>query len=186
MDVKQVLHETEDKMKKSVEAVSREFTHIRTGRAHPSLIEGIHIDYYGTATLVKQIASISVPDARLLVIQPWDTSVLAEIERAIIKANLGIMPANDGKVIRLSIPPLSKERRTELAKMVKDMAENGRVSLRTIRRDAVEVVKKLEKDAKISEDDCFKTQEEIQKITDRYIAKVDEILKAKEKELAEF
>jgi ribosome recycling factor len=186
MDVKQILHDTEDKMKKSVDAVGREFAHVRTGRAHPSLIEGIHIEYYGTPTLVKQIASISVPDARLLVIQPWDTTIIAEIEKAIIKANLGIMPANDGKVIRLSIPQLSKERRAELAKMVKDMAENGRVSLRTIRRDAVEAVKRLEKDSKIAEDDCFKAQEEIQKITDKHIAKVDEVLKAKEKELAEF
>ncbi len=186
MDLKTILHETEEKMRKSIEAVGREFVHVRTGRAHPSLIEGIHIDYYGTPTMVKQIASISVPDARLLVIQPWDATAIPEIEKAITKANIGITPVNDGKVIRLSIPHLSKERREELKKQAKDIAEDGRVSLRTIRRDEIERVKQLEKDSKISEDDRFKAQEEIQKITDRYIAKVDETLKVKDKELDEF
>ncbi len=186
MDLKQILHETEEKMKKAIDSVARELVHIRTGRAHPSLVEGVHIDYYGTPTLIKQIASISVPDARLLVIQPWDVTAMAEIEKAIIKANLGITPANDGKVIRLSIPQLSKERREELKKQVKELTENGKVSLRTIRRDAIEQVKGLEKDSKITEDDRFKTQDEIQKLTDRYIERVDETLKNKEKELEEF
>ncbi|MEW6009181.1 MAG: ribosome recycling factor [Candidatus Omnitrophota bacterium] len=186
MDIKQILHETEDKMKKAIDSVARELIHIRTGRAHPSLVEGVHIDYYGAPTLIKQIASISVPDARLLVIQPWDVSAMAEIEKAIIKANLGITPVNDGKVIRLSIPQLSKERREELKKQVKELIENGKVSLRTIRRDAIEQVRSLEKDSKITEDDRFKEQDEIQKLTDRCIAKIDEILKNKEKELEEF
>lgn len=186
MDLKQILHETEEKMRKAIDSVARELVHIRTGRAHPSLVEGVHIDYYGTPTLIKQIASISVPDARLLVIQPWDVSAMAEIEKAIIKANLGITPANDGKVIRLSIPQLSKERREELKKQVKELTENGKVSLRTIRRDAIEQIRVLEKDSKITEDDRFKTQDEIQKLTDRYIEKVDETLKNKEKELEEF
>ncbi|MBU2540579.1 MAG: ribosome recycling factor [Candidatus Omnitrophica bacterium] len=186
MEVKTILRETEDKMKKTIESVQREFAHIRTGRAHSSIVEGIHVDYYGAPTLIKQIASISVPDARLLVIQPWDVSAIAEIEKAIIKANLGLNPTNDGKIIRLSIPQLSRERRDELAKMVKDMAEDGRVSLRTIRRDAVEIVRHLEKDSKITEDERFRTQDNIQKITDRCISKVDEILKNKEKELVEF
>ncbi len=186
MEAKKILRETEEKMKKTIESVQREFAHIRTGRAHPNLVEGIHVDYYGAPTLIKQIASITVPDARLLVIQPWDVSAIAEIERAIIKANLGLNPNNDGKVIRLSIPQLSRERRDELAKMVKDMTEDGRVSLRTIRRDAIEVVRHMEKDSKITEDERFRAQDDIQKITDKYIGKVDETLKNKEKELAEF
>jgi len=149
-------------------------------------VEGLHIDYYGTPTMLKQIASISVPDARLIVIQPWDVSALAEIEKAILKSNIGITPSNDGKIIRLSIPQLSKERREELTRLVKKMAEDGRVSMRTIRRDANEVVKKLEDDKAIPEDERFKTQDAIQKLTDKYIARIEEILKEKEKELVEF
>jgi len=186
MAVKEIIHSTEEKMKKALEACNREFSEIRTGRASPSLVEGLHVDYYGTLTLLKQIASISIPDARLIVIQPWDLSAIAEIEKAILKSNLGITPSNDGKVIRLSIPQLSKERREELAKVVKDMAEDGRISVRTIRRDSNEVIKKLQDDKVISEDDRFKAQEQIQKITDKYIEKIDQILKEKEKELIEF
>lgn len=186
MHVKNILRETEEKMKKTRESVHREFVHVRTGRAHPSLVEGIYVDYYGAPTLLKQIASISVPDARLLVVQPWDVSAIPEIEKAIVKANLGFNPVNDGKIVRLSIPQLSEERRDELKKQVKDMAEYGRVSLRTIRRDSIETVRRMEKDSKISEDERFKAQDEIQKITDKVIEKIDGILKAKEKELAEF
>ncbi|MFZ5800630.1 MAG: ribosome recycling factor [Candidatus Omnitrophota bacterium] len=186
MITKEIVHQTEDKMKKAVEAVTREFNEIRTGRANSTFVEAIHIDYYGTPTMIKQVAAISVPDARLIVIQPWDVSAIGEIEKAILKSNLGINPSNDGKVVRLSIPPLSKERRDELAKLVKKMAEDGRVSLRTIRRDANEHIKKLEDDKAISEDDRFKSQEEIQKLTDNYIGKIDQILKDKEKELVEF
>jgi len=186
MTTKEVLHNTEEKMKKSVESVAREFSEIRTGRASPSLVEGMHIDYYGTPTLLKQLASISVPDAHLIVIQPWDPSAIADIEKAIMKSNLGITPSNDGKLIRLSIPPLSKERREELVKVVHKMAEEGRVSLRTIRREAKESLEKLEKDKVISEDNKFRAIDELQKIIDKYIAKVDEILKNKEKEIMEF
>lgn len=183
---KEVVRQTEEKMKKAVEAVNREFNEIRTGRANSAFVENLHADYYGTPTMIKQIAAISVPDARLIVIQPWDVTAIAEIEKAILKSNLGINPANDGKVIRLSIPPLSKERREELIKVVKKMAEDGRVSLRTIRRDSNDIIKKMEDDKLISEDDRFKSQEEIQKLTDNYIAKVEQILKDKEKELVEF
>jgi len=186
MTTKEVLHNTEEKMKKSVESVAREFSEIRTGRASPSLVEGLHIDYYGTPTLLKQLASISVPDAHMVVIQPWDPSAIAEIEKAIMKSNLGITPSNDGKLVRLSIPPLSKERREELVKVVHKMAEEGRVSLRTIRREAKESLEKLEKDKVISEDNKFRAIDELQKIIDKYIAKVDEILKNKEKEIMEF
>ena len=186
MTTKEVLHNTEEKMKKAVESVTRELSEIRTGRASPSLVEGLHIDYYGTSTLLKTLASISVPDAHLIVIQPWDPTVIGEIEKAILKSNLGINPSNDGKLIRLSIPPLSRERRQELAKVVNKMAEEGRVSLRTIRREAKESLEKLEKDKVIPEDDKFRGIDELQKLIDKYIAKIDEILKNKEKEILEF
>lgn len=186
MTSKEILHGAEDKMKKAFESVMREFSEIRTGRASPTLVEGLHIDYYGTPTLLKQLASISAPDAHLIVIQPWDPSAIVEIEKAILKSNLGINPTNDGKIVRLSIPPLSKERRQELAKVVHTMAEEGRVSLRTIRRDAKEHLEKMEKDKVISEDDKFRSIDEVQKIVDKYIAKVDELLKSKEKEVLEF
>ena len=142
MTTKEVLHGAEDKMKKAFESVGREFSEIRTGRASPTLVEGLHIDYYGTPTLLKTLASISVPDAHLIVIQPWDPTAIGEIEKAIMKSSLGINPSNDGKVVRLSIPALSKERRQELAKVVNKMSEEGRVSLRTIRREAKETDRK--------------------------------------------
>ena len=184
--IKDIVQQTESKMKKVLESVTREFSEVRTGRAHPGLIEGLHVDYYGTLTLLKQIAAISVPDPRSILIQPWDISAITEIEKAILNSKLGATPSNDGKIVRLSIPPLSKERRMELAKMVKDMAENGRVSLRTIRRDANEKLKKIQSDGHIPEDDCFKAQEVIQKLTDKYIKEVDQILEVKNKELVEF
>jgi len=186
MTTKEIIHNTEEKMKKAIDAVAREFSEIRTGRASPSLVEGLHIDYYGTLTLLKQLASISVPDVHLVVIQPWDPTAIAEIEKAIMKSNLGINPSNDGKVIRLAIPPLSKERRQELAKVIHNMSEEGRVSLRTIRREAKESLEKLEKDKIIPEDDKFRGIDELQKLIDKYIAKVDELLKSKEKEILEF
>ncbi len=186
MTVKEIINGAEEKMKKAFESVTREFSEIRTGRASPTLVEGMHVDYYGTPTLLKQLASISAPDAHLLVIQPWDISAIAEIEKTIMKSSLGITPSNDGKVIRLSVPQLSKERRQELAKVVHKMSEEGRISLRTIRRDAKELLEKLEKDKAISEDDKFRGIEELQKHVDKYIAKVDELLKNKEKEVLEF
>jgi len=186
MTTREILHNTEEKMKKALDSVMREFSEIRTGRASPALVEGLHIDYYGTPTLLKQLASISAPDVHLIVIQPWDVTALVEIEKAIMKSNLGINPSNDGKLIRLSIPPLSKERRQELVKVVHKMAEEGRVSLRTIRREAKEALEKLEKDKVIAEDDKFRGIDELQKIIDKYIAKVDELLKSKEKEILEF
>jgi len=186
MTTKELLHNTEEKLKKALESLSREFSEIRTGRASPHLVEGLHIDYYGTPTLLKQLASISAQDAHLLVIQPWDVSAIAEIEKSILKSNLGITPSNDGKILRLSFPQLSKDRRQELAKQVHQMSEDGRISLRTIRRDAKEAVEKLEKDKTISEDDKFRGIDELQKLVDKYIAKVDELLKVKEKEVLEF
>ena len=183
---REIVHQTEEKMKKAIESVTREFNEIRTGRANSAFVEAIHIDYYGTPTMIKQLAAISTPNANLIVIQPWDVSAISEIEKAILKSNLGINPSNDGKVVRLPIPPLSKERREELTKVVKKMAEDGRISLRTIRRDTNELIKKMQDDKVIGEDDRFKTQDEIQKLTDNSIVKIDQILKDKEKELVEF
>ncbi|MCX5711251.1 MAG: ribosome recycling factor [Candidatus Omnitrophica bacterium] len=186
MTTKELLHNTEEKLKKALESLNREFSEIRTGRASPHLVEGLHVDYYGTPTLLKQLASISAQDAHLLVIQPWDVSAIVEIEKSILKSNLGITPSNDGKILRLSFPQLSKDRRQELAKQVHQMSEEGRISLRTIRRDAKEAIEKLEKDKIISEDDKFRGIDELQKMVDKYIAKVDEVLKLKEKEVLEF
>jgi ribosome recycling factor len=186
MNLKEIIIDTENKMKKSLEAVMREFSEIRTGRAHPGLVEGLYINYYGSPTLLKQLASISIPDAHLIVIQPWDTSIIQEIEKAILKSNLGLTPYNDGKIIRLAIPPLSQERRDELAKLVRKKAEEGRVSLRTIRHTAKEAIEKLYKDKLISEDDKFRGFDELQKLVDKYIAQIDELLKNKEKEIFEF
>jgi len=186
MTAKEVLHATEEKMRKAYESVAREYAEVRTGRAHPGLVEGLHIDYYGTPTLLKQLASISVPDAHLITIQPWDVSAIVEIEKAIMKSNIGITPSNDGKVIRLSVPQLSKERRQDLVKVIHKMSEEGRISVRTIRRDAKEHLEKLEKDKLISEDNKFRSIDELQKMVDKYIVKIDELLKSKEKEVLEF
>lgn len=185
MMTKEVLHTTEDKMKKAFESVIRSFAEVRTGRANPQLVEGLHVEYYGTPTLLKQLASISVPDQHMIVIQPWDPTCIADIEKAIMKSNLGVNPSNDGKMVRLSLPALSKERRQELVKLVHKMSEDGRVSLRTIRRDAKEHLEKMEKDKAISEDDKFRGVDELQKIVDKYIGKIDDLLKNKEKEILE-
>ncbi|MBI5872625.1 MAG: ribosome recycling factor [Candidatus Omnitrophica bacterium] len=185
MTAKEVIRESESKMKKALEAARRNFAEIRTGRANPHMVEGLHIDYFGTPTVLKSLAQITIPDARLIVIQPWDASVIPEIEKAINKSNFGVTPFNDGKVIRLQIPQLTQERREELRKVVKAMAEDGRVSLRTIRRDSNEAIKKLESDKAIAEDDRFKSQEEMQKLTDKCMAELEGLLKEKEKELTE-
>jgi ribosome recycling factor len=186
MTVREVVHGTEDKLKKSIDFVSREFSEIRTGRAHPGLVEGLHVDYYGTPTMLKQLAQISIPDPHMLVIQPWDPSAIPEIEKAVLKSNLGLNPSNDGKIVRISVPALSKDRREEMAKMVHKKAEDGRISLRTIRHEAKAHLEKLEKDKAVSEDDKFRGIDEVQKLVDKYSARVEEMLKAKEKEILEF
>ncbi len=177
------IHEIEEKMKRTVDATVREFTEIRTGRANPSLVEGIMVDYYGTNTPLKQLAGISVPEPRLIVIQPWDPSSVPAIEKAIMKSQLGITPANDGKVIRISIPSLTRERCEELTKVLHKIAEQGRVSVRTVRRDGIDSIKKMEDAKEIPEDARFKSQEEVQKLTEKYTKKIEDLLKEKEKEL---
>ncbi len=183
--IKEVMRNTEERMRKVIDATKREFASVRTGRASTSLVEGMHVDYYGTQTPLKQLANISAPDVKLIVIQPWDPSSLGEIEKAIQQSSIGAMPTNDGKVIRISIPPLSEERRQELIKITKKMAEDGRVSIRTVRRDANEHAKKLEKDKLATEDEAFKAQDDIQKITNKHIKTIDSILEQKDKELME-
>ncbi len=185
MLTKEIVRDTETRMKKTIESAMREFNEVRTGRAHPGLIEGMHIDYFGTPTMIKQIAAISVPDPRTIVIQPWDASAIPEIEKAVSGSKLGATPFNDGKIVRLSIPQLSEERRQELKKVVKDMAEKSRVSLRTIRRDANDRIKKMQGEKTATEDEAFKAQDEIQKLTDRFIKEIDTILEDKGKALVE-
>ena len=183
MNAKEVIKDTEMKMKKTIEATQREFSVVRTGRASTALVENMRVDYYGAPTPLKQVASVTTPDARLVMIQPWDKNALADIEKAILKSEIGITPTNDGKSIRLSIPPLTDERRLELDKVLKKIAEDGRVSLRTCRHSAIEHIRKLDKDKVVTEDEKFKSQEEIQKLTDKYIKDIDTFLAAKEKEI---
>ena len=173
----------EEKMKRVIATVTREFAEIRGGRATPALVEHVTVDYYGAPTPLRQLAAITAPEPHLLVIQPWDAKAAPEIEKAIQKASLGISPVVEGKLVRLPIPPLTGERRTELTKVVHRMAEEGRVSVRTIRRDANEAVKKLKADKQVSEDESFKGQDHIQKLTDKYIEHINGLVKAKEQEL---
>ncbi len=178
------LNEIEEMMKKTVDATVREFAEIRTGRANPSLVEGIMVECYGSSMPLKQVGSISVPEPRLIAIHPWDPSNIQAIEKAILKSQLGINPVNDGKVIRIPIPSLTKERCEELKKVLHKIAEQGRVSIRTVRRDGIDSLKKMEDSKKITEDARFKGQGHIQKLTEKYTEKIEDLLKGKEKELA--
>lgn len=175
--------EGEEKMKRAVATITRELSELRGGRASPALVEHVAVDYYGAATPLKQLAAITAPEPHLLVIQPWDAKIAPDIEKAIQKAALGVTPVVDGKLIRLPIPPLTGERREELTKVAHRMAEEGRVSIRTIRRDANEAVKRLKTEKQISEDDAFKAQTHIQQLTDKHIEQVNALVNAKEHEL---
>ena len=181
-----VLKEVEAKMQGALDVLGRELAGVRTGRASTGLLEGIRVDYYGTPTPVPQVASLSVPDPKTLLIQPWDASLLSAIEKAIMKSDLGLTPANDGKVIRLVMPPLNEERRKQLAKAVGKLAEDARVAIRNIRHEANKKLKTMEKEKKISEDDGHRGQDQIQKSTDKFIQRVDELLKKKEQEILTF
>jgi len=182
---KKVLAEVKQKMDKTMEHVRREFSSIRTGRASTALLDGINVDYYGSTAALNQIANISVPDAKLLMITPYDKGGLGDIEKAILKSDLGLTPNNDGKVIRIPIPELTEDRRKDLVKVVKRLAEDSRVSLRGIRRDANDHVKKAEKAGEVPEDESHRIRDEVQKKTDEYVKKIDEVLKAKEEEIME-
>jgi ribosome recycling factor len=184
--IESLYDETKESMAKSVNALKNELKRVRTGRASLSILDGIKVDYYGTLTPLNQMATLAVPESRLITIQPWDVSVIKDIEKAILKSDLGLTPSSDGKIIRISIPPLTEERRKELAKVVHKISEDYKVSIRNIRRDSNELLKSMKKDGEISEDDAFKSQDEVQKITDAQIKLIDECFEEKEKEILEF
>jgi len=181
----EIIPQAEERMKKSISSLKDGFSALRTGRAQPALFDKLRIDAYGEKSPINQVANISVPEARLIVIQPWDKALIGEIEKAIRTSELSLNPSNDGKVIRIQIPPLTEERRKELAKQARNSAEQSRVAVRNIRRDGNDELKKLLKDAKITEDEESKTAEELQKLTDTYIGKVNQVLEEKEKEILE-
>ena len=183
--IKDLLKETEDRMNKAVDALRDNLMTIRTGRASPSLVERLPVEYYGTLTPLNQLATISVPEPRLLAIRPWDPTALADIERAILKSELGLTPSNDGKIIRLNIPRLTEERRQDLVKVVGKQVEEGKIAIRNIRRDAIEDLRELESEKMISEDEFYRTKDDVQEITDKFVAKMDEIGHDKEREIRE-
>ncbi len=176
-------NEIEERMDKSISVFEENLSEIRAGRANPAILNKITVDYYGVPTPINQVAGISVPEARMIVIQPWDASVLKEIERAILASDIGINPNNDGKVIRLVFPELNEERRKEIVKDIKKLAEEAKVAVRSIRRDGIDEAKDLEKESMMTEDDLKRAEEQIQKITDKKIAEIDVILEKKEKEI---
>ena len=183
--MEELLKDAAARMEKTIEVIAREFAGLRAGRATPALLERIRVDYYGVPTPITQMATVLVPEARLLVIQPWDKTVVQAVERALLKSDLGITPNTDGHVIRLAIPRLTAERRVELTKLVRKLAEEGRVAIRNVRREVVEDLRSLEKDSEITEDDFHWAQDKLQKTTDDAVAAVDKLLTEKEKELQE-
>jgi ribosome recycling factor len=182
----EILSELNEKMTKTVEALRKDFNRIRTGRASAALLDGIKADCYETQMPLDQVASISVPESRLITIQPWDQSIIGDIEKAILKSELGLTPMNDGKIIRISIPPLTEERRKELAKMAKRMAEESKIAIRNHRRDANDLFKELKNEKEISEDEFHRYQDDVQRVTDEFVKKIDDIFLEKEKEIVEF
>lgn len=185
MNVDDILLETEERMEKAVGSLDRDFTKLRTGRATTGLVDGIKADYYGTATPISQMASVAVPDSRTLTIQPWDKGGMAAIEKAILKSDLGLTPINDGKIIRISIPPLTEERRKDLVKVARKYGEEAKVAVRNVRRDANDSLKKAEKEKEITADDLKRSTDEVQKLTDKYVGEIDGRCAAKEKEIME-
>jgi ribosome recycling factor len=183
--VSELRKKSEEKMARALDAVKKEFATLRTGRASLGILEGITVDYYGTPSHLSQVANLSVPEPRQIIIQPWEPKMLGEIEKAILKSDVGITPSNDGKIIRLSIPPLTEERRQQIVKHAKKLAEDARVAVRNIRRDVNDDIKKKSKDKEshVSEDEVKKLQDDIQKTTDSYIKKIDDLLAHKEKEI---
>ncbi len=181
----QIIKECEAKMQKAISALEKELGKVRTGRASLALLDDIKVDYYGTPSPLNQVATMSVPESRLIVIQPWDNSLIGQIEKAILKSELGMTPANDGKVIRITIPRLTEERRKELAKLVKKMGENNKIEVRNIRREIIERLRSMEKEKEISEDELHQLQDQAQKATDAFVEQIDEVIEAKEKEIME-
>jgi ribosome recycling factor len=182
---KDVLAAMKAHMEKTVDSLRKEYQKVRTGRASTAILEDIKVMYYDTPTPINQVAQIAVPEARIITIQPWEAKLISIIEKAILNANIGLTPTNDGKLIRLSLPALTEERRKEIVKQLKKMAEEGKIALRNIRRDSIDSLKKLEKDKKISEDDLKRAEKEVQDMTNSFVVKVDEVFAAKEKEVME-
>lgn len=183
--INEVLEETRERMRKTEKTFEADLGKVRTGRASQSMLDNVRVDYYGTLTPLPQMATVSVPESRLLTVKPWDASVINEVEKAILKANLGLTPSNDGKLIRISIPPLTEERRKEIVKSVSKTCEDFKVAVRNIRRDSNEMLKDLQKEGDISEDNSFNAQKQVQDLTDASIKKLDSIFAAKEKEILE-
>jgi ribosome recycling factor len=184
--IEDIYQETKESMAKTVASLKNELQRIRTGRASLSILDSIKVDYYGTPTPLNQMVTLAVPESRLITIQPWDVSAIKDIEKAILKSDLGLTPSNDGKILRISIPPLTEERRKELVKVIHKICEEHKVTARNIRRDSNDLLKSLKKDSDISEDEAFRSQDEIQKITDEHIKLIDECYSEKEKEILEF
>ena len=182
----EILSELRQKMNKAVDALKKDFLRIRTGRASTALLDGIKVDCYDTQMPIDQVATISAPESRLITIQPWDQTIMGSVEKSILKSELGLTPMNDGKIIRISIPPLTEERRKELAKLARKMAEENKISIRNLRREANEMFKELKTEKEISEDELYRSQDNVQKITDEFIKKVDETTAQKEQEIIEF
>ncbi|KMQ51634.1 Ribosome recycling factor [Chitinispirillum alkaliphilum] len=184
-DIDSISNETTQRMQKTLESLKKEFSRVRTGRATPALLEGVTVDYYGSPAPISQVANISIPEARMIFIQPWEKNMLQAIEKAIMSSDLGLNPQNDGNMVRLPIPPLSEDRRKDLYKNCKKIAEDNKVAIRNIRRDSNEKLKKAEKDKQITQDDVKKGMDDIQKLTDKFIKQVDDVLALKENEIME-
>ena len=182
---KGVIDKTRSGMDKAIEALKKEFSRVRTGRASVTLLDDIRIDYYGTPTPLNQVGTLTVPEPRLITIQPWEKKLIPEIEKAILKSDLGLNPASDGVLVRIAIPALTEERRKEMVKLIKRMGEDAKIAIRNVRRDGNEAVKKLEKDKEISEDDLKRGEKDIQDLTDQFVKKADEVVADKEKEVME-
>lgn len=183
--IKETLKEMQERMEKSIDALHKELAKVRTGRASVGLLDGIRVDYYGTMTPINQVATLSVPESRLITVQPWDTGAIDAIEKAILSSGLGLNPNNDGKIIRINIPSLTEERRLEMVKLAKKIAEDCRIAVRNARRDANDHLRDMEKEKAISEDDLKRAQDEVQNTTDNYIKKIDSIIKSKESDIME-
>jgi ribosome recycling factor len=185
MELEEIISKTKEQMTKSLEFFKQQIAKVRTGRANASILDNIKVDYYGSPTPITQIATINVPDAKTIVIQPWDPSTLGAIEKAIKQSDLGFNPMNDGRILRIPVPPLTEERRKEIVKFCKKLTEDAKIAIRNIRRDQIELIRKAEKEKQLTEDDKKLGEEKIQKVTDEFIKKIDEIFSAKEKEIME-
>jgi ribosome recycling factor len=183
--IEEIIDETKEKMGKTIASLKSDLKRVRTGRASLTIFDDIRVEYYGTPTPINQMATLAIPESRLITIQPWDATVIKNIEKAILKSNLGLTPTSDGKIIRIAIPPLTEERRKDIVKQVSKICEEFRVAVRNIRRDANEMLKELKKEGEASEDDVFKAQDRVQKLTDEHIKKIDETYREKEKEVIE-